>query len=92
MVKLNPDDVRLYLEDIQKNMDKRAIYSQKINDENKNEVIDDDIDNDKNNLISDIINININKEDKIKSDYKVKIYKKGYSFTEESENAEVDKV
>ena len=92
LVKLNPDDVRLYLEDIQKNMDKRAIYSQKINDENKNEVIDDDIDNDKNNLISDIINININKEDKIKSDYKVKIYKKGYSFTEESENAEVDKV
>ena len=82
LVKLNPDDVRYYLDDIQKNMDQRAIYFLKINDENKKKELNDN-DNNNNDLINNKIN---NQEDKI-----TKIYKKGYSFTDESENVEDDK-
>ena len=34
LAKLNPDDIRLYLKDIQINMNKRAIYFEKFNNEN----------------------------------------------------------
>ena len=33
LVKLNPDDVRYYLKDIQIEMDKRAIYFQNLNNQ-----------------------------------------------------------
>ena len=89
LVKLNPDDVRYYLNDIQKGMDKRAIYFQKVNNENKYKeeyIIDNNIDigfNDK-------INNKIKKEETI-TESKGKNNKKGYSFTEESEVGEKDK-
>ena len=34
LAKLNPDDIRLYLKDIQINMNKRAIYFEQFNNEN----------------------------------------------------------
>ena len=89
MVKLNPDDVRYYLNDIQKVMDKRAIYFQKVNNENKYKeeyIIDNNIDIGFNNKA----NNNIKKEETI-TESKRKNNKKGYSFTEESEVGEKDK-
>ena len=90
LVKLNPDDVRYYLNDIQKGMDKRAIYFQKANNENKykEEFIFDN--NDNYNILNYKINNNIKKEDTI-IESKGKNNKKGYSFTEESEILEKDK-
>ena len=98
LVKLNPDDVRYYLKDIQKSMDKRAIYFQKIQNDNinKNELINDN--DETNNMFNDIIknnsninnNINIsdNVEDNRNTECLGKVNKKGYSYTEESENVE----
>ena len=89
LAKLNPDDVRDYLEDIQADMDKRAIYFLKINNEEKfkDELLNNDDNYYKNTLFSELINNKITEEeDKINKDLKGKYYKKGYSFTEESEN------
>ena len=58
LVKLNPDDVRHYLKDIQIDMDKRAIYFQKLNSENnyESELINDNNNSEENNnLFSEII-------------------------------------
>ena len=51
LVKLNPDDVRYYLKDIQIEMDKRAIYFQNLNNQNnyKNELINENIISEDNN-------------------------------------------
>ena len=98
LVKLNPDDVRYYLNDIQKSMDKRAIYFQKIQNDNinKNELINDN--DETNNMFNDIIknnsninsntNISDNVEDNRNTECLGKVNKKGYSYTEESENVE----
>ena len=58
LVKLNPDDVRYYLKDIQIEMDKRAIYFQNLNNQNnyENELMNENIiSEDNNNLFSEII-------------------------------------
>ena len=91
LVKLNPDDVRYYLNDIQKNMDKRAIYFQNVNNENnkyKEEFI---IDNNNDNILLNN-KINNNKKEETITENKRKNNKKGYSFTEESEIGEKDKI
>ena len=59
LVKLNPDDVRYYLKDIQIEMDKRAIYFQNLNNQNNydNELMNENIIfEDNNNLFNEIIN------------------------------------
>ena len=80
LVKLNPDDIRLYLKDIQINMDKRAAYFQQLNDDNnyQNEFGFENDDN--NNLFSEIIN-----KDTTCTDNKEK---NGYCDTDGSENIE----
>ena len=90
LVKLNPDDVRHYLNDIQKSMNKRAKYFQKIHNDNinKNELINEN--DETNNMFNDIIknnsNTNINNvEEKTNIECLEKMNKKGYSYTEESE-------
>ena len=87
LVKLNPDDVRPYLTDIQRGMDKRAIYFQKIINENQDKEEEYIIDKDnKNNLFNDILNNNNNYNDERKNTESKNINnKKGYSFTEESD-------
>ena len=80
LVKLNPDDIRCYLKDIQINMDKRAAYFQQLNEDNNNQnefgfEIDDN-----NNLFNEIIN-----KDTTVTDNKDK---NGYSDTDGSENIE----
>ena len=86
LVKLNPDDVRHYLQEIQLSMDKRAIFLKKIynhtNDSDK--LIN--YNNNTNNLFKEVINTNINKDNKITDKLTEKIVHKGYSYTEESEN------
>ena len=58
LIKLKPDDVRLYLKDIQKKMDKRAILFKNLylNDKDNNEQNENDFCD--NNLYEEIININ----------------------------------
>ena len=66
LVKLNPDDVRYYLKDIQIEMDKRAIYFQNLNNQNNydNELMNENIIfEDNNNLFSEIINNETNSSD-----------------------------
>ena len=60
LVKMNPDDVRNHLKDIQINMDKRAAYFQKLNEDNnyQNETLHGYNDEENNNLFSEIINQN----------------------------------
>ena len=91
LVKLKPDDVRYYLSNIQKDMDKRAIYFQKVNHENKykEELI---VDNSNKNLFDNEIGKNNNNEERIITESKGKNNKKGYSFTEESEMVEDYKI
>ena len=87
LVKLNPNDVRYYLKDIQKNMDKRAIYFQKLNYEsnNKNEgTNDNDINEEKNNIYEEILNKNNFIIDKSN--------KNGNLNSEKSENVEDEKI
>ena len=80
LVKLNPCDIRLYLKDIQTNMDKRAAYFQQLNNDNnyQNEFGFENDDN--NNLFSEIIN-----KDTTCTDNKEK---NGYCDTDGSENIE----
>ena len=87
LVKLNPDDVRYYLKDIQIKMDKRAAYFQKLNEENdyKEELLNGKYPEKKNSLYSNILNknntfINNNNE------------KHEYSNNDESENIEEENI
>ena len=87
LVKLNPNDVRYYLKDIQKNMDKRAIYFQKLNYESNNineDTKGNDINEEKNNIYEEILNKNNLIIDKSN--------KNGNSHSEKSENVEDDKI
>ena len=87
LVKLNPNDVRFYLKDIQKNMDKRAIYFQKLNYEsnNRNEGTNtNDITEEKSNIYEEILNKNNFIIDKSN--------KNGNSSAEKSENVEDEKI
>ena len=87
LVKLNPNDVRYYLKDIQKNMDKRAIYFQKLNYEsnNRNEGTNgNDINEEKNNIYEEILNKNNIIIDKNNEN--------GNSNSEKLENVEDEKV
>ena len=88
LVKLNPDDVRFYLNDIQNNMDKRAIYFQKI--KNENDLIN--YNDEDNNLFNGVVNNNNNnnRADNRNTEDIGKNNKKGYSYTEESENIKED--
>jgi len=82
LVKLNPDDVRCYLKDIQAKMDKRAIHFQKLNNDNnyKEELLNGNIYyEEKNNLFSEIIN-----KDKMSNNDKG-------NYTDDSENIEEEK-
>ena len=90
LAKINPDDVRDYLENIQADMDKRAIYFLKMINEgkNKDELLNYNDNYYKNSLFNEIINNKINEEDNLKD----KKNRKGYSFTEESENVADDKI
>ena len=58
LVKLKPDDVRLYLKDIQKKMDKRAVLFKNLylNDKDNNEQNENDFDD--NNICEEINNVN----------------------------------
>ena len=69
LAKLNPDDVRNYLKDIQINMDKRAVYFQKLNEENnnKNELLDNE-NEESNNLFAEITNKNYSATEKKEKD------------------------
>ena len=87
LVKLNPDDVRCYLKDIQAKMDKRAIHFQKLNNDNnyKEELLNGNIYyEEKNNLFTEIIN-----KDKITNNDKEKNGCNNYS--DGSENIEEEK-
>ena len=80
LVKLNPDDIRCYLKDIQINMDKRAAYFQQLNEDNNNQN-EFGFENDgNNNLFNEIIN-----KDTTITDNKDK---NGYCDTDGSENIE----
>ena len=86
LVKLNPDDVRCYLKDIQAKMDKRAIHFQKLNNDNnyKEELLNGNIYyEEKNNLFSEIIN-----KDKMSNNDKEKNV---CNYTDGSENIEEEK-
>ena len=87
LVKLNPNDVRFYLKDIQKNMDKRAIYFRELNYEsnNRNEgTTGNDINEEKNNIYEEILNKNNFIIDKSNKD--------GNLNSEKSENVEDEKI
>ena len=90
LVKLNPNDVRPYLTDIQRGMDKRAIYFQKVINDKKfkeEELMNDN--NKNNNLFDEILNdnnFNYNCDERINTESKNRKNEKGYSFTEESDN------
>ena len=90
LVKLNPNDVRPYLTDIQRGMDKRAIYFQKVINDKKYKEEELMIDNNKNNNLFDEIlndnNFNYNCDERINTESKNRKNEKGYSFTEESDN------
>ena len=87
LVKLNPDDVRFYLNDIQNNMDKRAIYFQKI--KNENDLIN--YNDEDNNLFNGVVNNNNNNNNNNRNTEDIgKNNKKSYSYTEESENIKED--
>ena len=83
LVKLNPDDVRDYLNDIQNNMDNRVLFFQKIHNENTLIKANDENNNKGNNAINDS-----NQDENRNSEYMAKYNRKGYSYTEESENIE----
>ena len=63
LVKLNPDDVRYYLKDIQIEMDKRAIYFQNLNNQLWKWINENIIFEDNNNLFNEIINNETNSTD-----------------------------
>ena len=90
LVKLNPNDVRPYLTDIQRGMDKRAIYFQKVINDKKYKEEELMIDKNKaNNLFDEILNdnnFNYNYNERIITESKNRKNEKGYSFTEESDN------
>ena len=90
LVKLNPNDVRPYLTDIQRGMDKRAIYFQKVINDKKYKEEELMIDKNKNNNLFDEIlndnNFNYNCDERIITESKNRKNEKGYSFTEESDN------
>jgi CTD small phosphatase-like protein 2 len=90
LVKLNPNDVRPYLTDIQRGMDKRAIYFQKVINDKKYKEEELMIDKNKNNNLFDEIlndnNFNYNCDERINTESKNRKNEKGYSFTEESDN------
>ena len=86
LIKLNPDDVRCYLKDIQLKMDKRAIHFQKLNNDNsyKEELLNGNIYyEEKNNLFTDIIN-----KDKMTNDNKEK---NSCNYSDGSENIDEEK-
>ena len=88
LVKLNPDDVRHYLKDIQIDMDKRAIYFQNLNNQNnyENELINNNNNSEENNnLFSEIIS-----KDTISStDYKEN---NNNNYSDGEENIEDEKI
>ena len=87
LVKLNPDDVRFYLKDIQIEMDKRAIFFQNLNNENncESELVNTNLNSEENNnLFSEII-----KKDEIISDNNEHL---GFIYSDGAENIEEEKI
>ena len=88
LVKLNPDDFRHYLKDIQIDMDKRAIYFQNLNNENnyENELINDNNNSEENNnLFSEIISKDTNSTTENK-EYNT------HNYSDGEENIEEEKI